>query len=369
MKTLRIKRDGIRDAYTVLIEPGLTGNAGDHLSELVQGRNVALVTDTTVSKLYGTRLLESLASAPSSVHLLEVPVGEESKSLQQLGELGRQLAERGFERRDVILALGGGVVLDLAGFLAAIYMRGISHVSIPTTLIAQVDVCVGGKTGVNHVGGRNLLGSFYHPERVLLDPDVLGTLHVRDIKSGLAELIKTAIIGDERLFQIIENRLGDSTDPLGILREEVILKALRVKRNIVENDEREIGRRMFLNLGHTVGHALEIVSDFKLLRHGEAVAIGMLAASVIACRRRVLDENTLKRIRRVVGTFLPANRWRGLKNEAIVDATALDKKKHRGTIPFVLPKAIGSVSLFSDVHEREILGALEEVKDYGSQDF
>jgi len=353
---------------TVIVESGGMSSAHRYLDSLLAGRNIALITDTTVSSLYRDQVTRCLDIPPKRLLVLTVDDGEKSKSLSAIDGLAARLAQEPFHRSDIIIALGGGVILDMAGFLASIYMRGIRYISIPTTLLSQADACIGGKVAVNHAGGRNLLGHFHHPEMVLVDPRFLKTLHQRDLKSGLAEVVKAGIIGDETLFESCETRLDDLFPVTVHHWDEMIIRALRVKKGIIEKDEKEKGPRMVLNLGHTVGHGLEIATDYKTFRHGESVAVGMLVAAVIAKRRGLLTPESFRRMAAVMIPILPGPSWRTVPNTAILNAMKLDKKKRFDRIPFILPKGIGEVAIFWDVDEIEIREALDEAKKYGPED-
>jgi 3-dehydroquinate synthase len=348
----------------VLIESGLIRKAEQYLAPALKGRKGALITDARVWKLYRNHLRDSLNVPGSVIHPFPVPEGEKSKSLSQVQELAAGLAQKGFDRGDTVIALGGGLILDLAGFLASVYMRGISYTSIPTTLLAQADACIGGKVGVNYANGRNLLGSFHHPHMVLVDPEVLDTLEKRDIRSGLGEVVKTALIGDKRLFACFEEEPDIFSGSWKDFAEDIIMRALRVKQHIIEKDEKERGPRMALNLGHTVGHALETATDYKLLRHGESVVVGILVASVISKRRGLLSSESFKRIAHVITRIFPGKQWKNVANGTILKALKLDKKKRRGRVPFVLPKRIGETVILWDVDHREIRKALDEVRNY-----
>ncbi|MBW2095725.1 MAG: 3-dehydroquinate synthase [Deltaproteobacteria bacterium] len=367
MRTLNVHVSESRISRVVL-ESGILHKVRHYLAPLVEGRNIALVTDTRVSALYGNHVRKSLDIPSSKLLVLDVPEGEKSKTFSSINALATALAEKQFERGDFIIALGGGVVLDLAGFLASVYMRGIPYITIPTTLLSQVDVCIGGKVAVNHAGGRNLLGQFYHPQMVLVDPDFLRSLDQRDLKSGLTEVVKAAIIGDKTLFQRCEKCLQHPLRPQVNDHEEMIIRALHVKKRIIEKDEKEKGPRMVLNLGHTVGHALETATDYKLLRHGESIAVGTLAAAVIARRRGLLSPGTFEKIANVITRLLPGGPWKTVPDTAILDAMKRDKKKQLDRVPFILPKQVGKVATVWDVDQKEIQDALDEVRRYGPED-
>jgi len=335
MRTLNVHVSESRISRVVL-ESGIMHKVRQYLAPLVEGRNIALVSDTRVSALYGNHVRKSLDIPSSKLLVLDVPEGEESKTFSWINALATALAEKQFERGDFIIALGGGVVLDLAGFLASVYMRGIPYITIPTTLLSQVDVCIGGKVAVNHAGGRNLLGQFYHPQMVLVDPDFLRSLGQRDLKSGLAEVVKAAIIGDKMLFQRCEKCLQRPLRAQVNDHEEMIIRALHVKKHIIEKDEKEKGPRMVLNLGHTVG--------------------------------QLLSPGTFEKIANVITRLLPGGPWKTVPDTAILDAMKRDKKKQLDRVPFILPKQVGKVATVWDVDQKEIQDALDEVRRYGPED-
>ena len=279
-------------SYEVLIGSGSLARAGESLGSLLAGRKAFIVTVPPVKKRWATVLVKSLTAAGLETTLLEMPDGERAKRLSTLEKLAEQLVKSGADRGATLIALGGGVVGDVTGFLASIYMRGVDVIQIPTTVLAQVDAAIGGKTGVNLVAGKNLLGTFHQPRAVLIDPAVLKTLPAREYRAGLYESLKCGIIGDAGLFQLFEERHKEilARDPAVV--EKVIADSVRLKASVVSADEREGGLRQVLNLGHTVGHALEAETGYKVLLHGEAVGWGMVAATYIALSTGRLDSVT-----------------------------------------------------------------------------
>jgi 3-dehydroquinate synthase len=267
--------------------------------------------------------------------------------------------ENGLERQSAVVALGGGVIGDLAGFFAATYMRGVPFIQVPTTLLAQVDSSVGGKVGVNHPKGKNMIGCFYQPRLVFTDVATLRTLPRRELRAGLAEVIKYGVIWDEGFFCFLEKNLEGVFD----LDQQVLTKIVRnscaIKAEIVEKDEREAGLRAILNFGHTVGHAIEAITEYRVYRHGEAVALGMVVAATIAVRRGLLAPELKKRLvsfleRAGLPTGVPAF------GEELLEIMKKDKKVQRGRIRFVLPLALGQVEIFSDIEPEEIMAALSK---------
>src|ERR1700689_2888440 len=282
-------------SYEVLIGSGLLARAGDSLGRFLQNRRTFVVTVAPVRR-WAKVLTKSLAASGIETELLEMPNGERSKRLTTLEKLAEKLLKLGADRGVTLIALGGGVVGDVTGFLASIYMRGVDVIQVPTTVLAQVDAAIGGKTGVNLVSGKNLLGTFHQPRAVLIDPAVLETLPPREYRAGLYESLKCGIIGDPGLFRLFEERHKEILAREPVVVEKVIAASVRLKASVVSADEREGGLRQVLNLGHTIGHALEAETHYTQLLHGEAVAWGMIAATHIALSSGKLDSVTAARI-------------------------------------------------------------------------
>jgi 3-dehydroquinate synthase len=347
----------------VLVERGLLRSAAATLGPTMPlDWRVFVVTQAPVRKHWGGVLRKSFSKAGRKVEIIQMPDGERSKTLSQLERLASKLVSRGADRRSVILALGGGVVGDVAGFLASVFMRGIPVVQIPTTLLAQVDSAIGGKTGVNLRSGKNLLGTFYQPLAVLADPDVLATLPEREYRSGLFEAMKYGVIRNPAIFELMESNRDALLRRDGALLEALITECIRVKADVVSADEREGGERRILNFGHTIGHALEAETDYQQFLHGEAVGWGMIAATMIGAEMQVTDSLTAQRIIGLVRAYAPLPRV-GVNGEGIAKRLLSDKKTVGGVPHFVLPTEIGKVEVVNTVPERAVLHAVEEIKE------
>jgi 3-dehydroquinate synthase len=342
--------------YFVEIGTGLIAQVGTRVDTLLDGaltngkRRVFVVTSPEIWRLWGPRLLSGFAVAPT---VLSVPAGEQHKRMATVERLLEELAEAGADRGSVLVAFGGGVLGDMTGFLAATYMRGVTYVQVPTTLLAQVDSSVGGKTGVNLAAGKNLAGAFYHPLAVFADIDTLETLPDAELRAGLQESVKAGIIRDRALFDYMDREsakilAGDKTALARVVADSVQMKA-----DVVHADEREGGLRMILNLGHTLGHAIEAATKYKALLHGEAVAWGMLAAIDIARGRELVTEDEAALMERVVRLYGPLKPFVASSDE-LVELTAKDKKNRDGARSYVLPKGIGDAVVVKDVSATEL---------------
>lgn len=360
MKTINIKL--AERSYEIKIEAGLLGQTGDLTRAAIgeKTRSVIIVSNPTVYRLYGKRIERSLRQSDFRVQRFLMSDGERFKNLGSAQALYTFLIEQKVERSDIILALGGGVGGDLAGFVAATYLRGIKFVQIPTTLIAQIDSSIGGKTGVNHRLGKNLIGAFHQPSLVLIDPITLSTLPPREIQAGLQEAIKYGVIKDGKLFRLIAKKLNALKSGDSKALEPVIVRSCEIKARIVERDEREGGLRRILNFGHTVGHALEAVTHYRRFLHGEAVGQGMRAASRIAARAQLLSEIERQAIDDVVLSVGALPSTNTLALDAIMEAIQRDKKAEAGRIAFVLPIEIGRVVIKSDLPLTLIKSAIKE---------
>jgi 3-dehydroquinate synthase len=348
--------------YEVLIEGGLLQSVGRHLTERVSpSAKYFIITVPPVRKHWGEALGESLTAAQLQHHGLEMPDGEKAKTVSVVEYLAGKLVKRGADRRSVIVAFGGGVVGDTAAFLASIYMRGIDVVQIPTTLLAQIDSSIGGKTGVNLHGGKNLLGTFHQPRVVLVDPALLTTLPEREYRAGLYEAMKCGVIRKQEIFDFMEQQREAILRRDTAALEWLITECVKVKAEVVAADEREAGLRRILNFGHTIGHALEAETGYTQFLHGEAVAWGMIAASMISVAIQKADADTARRIISAVLAYaaLPKVAARG---KSIVKRLSADKKTLDGVPHFVLPIEIGRVEVVNDVPERAIVQAVEELR-------
>jgi 3-dehydroquinate synthase len=360
MKSIPVK---LKDrSYRVQIGAGLLNQIGA-LAREATGDNagqVVIVSNPVVDALYGGRVARSLSRAQLKTYKFITGDGERFKSARMASLLYTFLIEHRIERGDLVVALGGGVVGDLAGFVAGTYLRGIRLIQAPTTLLAQIDSSIGGKTGINHRLGKNLVGVFHQPSLVVIDTETLGTLPARELQSGLYEAIKYGVIRDRRLF----NRIARNSERLKKLDEaeisHLIARSCAIKADVVARDEREGGLRRILNFGHTVGHALETVTRYRRFLHGEAVAHGMRAASLIAQRLDLLkatDREAIDSAIAGVGNLPKANT---LALDGIISAMKHDKKAEGGRVTFVLPTGIGRVMIRSDVPPRVVKTALKD---------
>jgi 3-dehydroquinate synthase len=358
MKTIEVKLS--HSSYGIKIGPGLLSLVGEQLTGLGFRQKVVIVTNPAIKDLYGNMLEKSATESVLSPIFLEVPEGEQNKSLEWAGKLYTQLIDIQVERTTPILALGGGVIGDLAGFVAATYMRGVPLVHVPTTLLAQVDSSIGGKTAVNHGSSKNMIGAFYQPGLVLDDISTLRSLPEKEIENGLAETIKYGIIRDKGLFELIESNILQIKKLDEKLIEEIVFRCAAIKAEVVEKDEKDTGLRNILNYGHTVGHAVETVSKFKI-KHGEAVAIGMVAAGMISNKMGLLPASELYRIKSVIiKAGLPAAFW-NLDVTDILQAMTHDKKRVAGKMRMVLNINIGEVILNDDVSTQLVEQVLKEM--------
>jgi 3-dehydroquinate synthase len=354
VQTVRVDTPSAR--YDVVAGSGLLRTLAPRIERVVGRlpRRVFVLTSPPIWALWSGAFLASFTEPPVALFL---PPGESHKTLASVERLLRQMAEAGGDRGSLLIAFGGGIVGDVGGFLAAIYMRGIPYVQVPTTFLAQVDSSVGGKTGVNLPEGKNLVGSFHHPVAVFADIGVLATLSDRELRAGLMESVKAGIIRDRALVRFLEEHGKEvlAREPKAL--EKVIAASIRMKAGVVNKDERESGLRMILNLGHTVGHALEQATNYKALLHGEAVAWGMVAALYLAQKRGTISVNQFERLEKLIhlyGPFPPLS----LPLRRVVAATDSDKKNVGGVKRFVLPIGIGDAGIVEDVTPAELEAAV-----------
>ncbi len=345
-------------SYPIHVGAGLLERAGELLQQAGVRGKVAVVTNPTVAQLYLDPIHEALTNAEFEVTPILLPDGEEHKNLKSLVSIYDRLISERFERKSCVLALGGGVVGDVAGFAAATYLRGVSYVQMPTTLLAQVDSSVGGKTGINHESGKNLIGAFYQPKLVLIDIAVLRTLPQRELVAGLAEVIKYGIIQDPALFQLLEQRMEKLLGSDRELLSQVIAVSCAIKARVVEADEREDDYRAVLNFGHTIGHALEAVTGYRQLLHGEAVAVGMVKALALSVQQGFCDKASFNRaVALVRKTGLPVEIPPGVLPQNLIQAMEVDKKVAGGKIKFIMCEGIGKTR-FHWLAPNEVLSAL-----------
>ena len=346
MKKLKVELG--TSSYEVRVGSGLLPRVGLWLKEREFSGKAVIITDTTVGELYADELERGLANAGFEVTILEVPDGEEQKSLETAARLYDDLTEAYTERTTPVLALGGGVIGDLAGFVAATYMRGVPLVQVPTTLLAQVDSSIGGKTAVDHGQLKNIIGTFYQPKMVVADIDTLKTLPDIELANGLAEVIKSAVIRNRRFFDFLDINMNKALECHPAVMETLVVETARIKADIVEKDEKEEGLRGILNYGHTVGHAIESVSNYEI-KHGQAVAIGMMAAAKISSRMEILGEVEIVKLEQIIERAgLPAQ-MPDMDKEAVWQAMQHDKKVLQDRIRFVLLKSIGDAYISDEV--------------------
>jgi 3-dehydroquinate synthase len=342
--------------YPILVERGGVSKLREYIP--ARAGTIFFVSTEDVWQLHGATVVAAVAKIPHQT--LFFPGGETRKRLVEVEALAEQMVNHGADRASLVVAVGGGIVTDVAGFLAAIFMRGIPLIQIPTTLLGQVDAAIGGKTGVNLTAGKNLLGSFHQPLAVLIDPAVLGTLPEREYRAGLFEIIKHGIIADPDLFWLMRR------EPQRVLSQEpavvdrMIGDSVRLKAQVVSGDEKEEDRRRILNFGHTFGHALEAETDYSRFLHGEAVAWGMKAAALLGERERMLSSADCDDIVQCVNSYGPFPSLEGIDSARLAARLKSDKKTVKGKIHFVLPERIGAVTIRSDVDERSVLSAIED---------
>ena len=343
-------------SYDALVGSQLLQKTGALLAPKLGGRGCAIVSDENVASRFAQEVMQSLTGAGFKPTLITIPPGEESKSLGQAEAICDRMSEAGLDRSSFLIALGGGMVGDLAGFAASIYHRGVPCVQMPTTLLAQVDSSIGGKTAVNTVSGKNMIGAWHHPVLIISDVDTLDTLPPREWRQGFAEIIKHAVIRDAEMFEALQR--FDRSNLIGLVRRNIEIKAA-----IVAVDERETtGERALLNFGHTVGHAIEKAGEYRDFLHGEAISLGIAAACKISVRKAGLSENESERILGTLQKFeLPTSLPPGFPREKIREAIRFDKKFRDRNVRFVVTSAIGSARLATDVTMEDIDAAVENL--------
>lgn len=349
-------------SYEVLVERGLLPRAAAALRGLIpQDARIFLLTSPPIRKRWAGALRKSFRKAGHPVKMLMMADGERAKNLAQLEKLGAELVEHGADRHSILVALGGGVVGDVGGFLASVFMRGIPVIQVPTTLLAQVDSAIGGKTGVNLSAGKNLLGTFHQPLAVLADPDVLATLPEREYRSGLFEAMKYGVIRNPAIVELMEENRDALLQRRSELLETLIAECIRIKADVVSGDERESGERRILNFGHTVGHALEAETNYKRFLHGEAVAWGMIAASIIGLSMEITNEATAQRVIDLVLSYGPLPKPDVYPKRAF--RRLLSDKKSVGGVPhFILATAIGQTEVVNNVPQEYVIDAVKKIR-------
>ena len=360
MDTVRINVETPSRAYPVTIAGGALEGVGRALDDLDTPRRRFIVSSPLVWRLHGVRLAHVLNANEPGEPIL-VPDGERFKQLPTVARIYDALVRANADRASTVITFGGGVIGDMAGFAAATYLRGVALVHIPTTLLAQVDSAIGGKVGVNHPLGKNLIGAFYQPHGVIIDPTVLGTLPRREFRAGLYEVLKYGMTSSPSLFDRIARERKAIFARAPETLTPIIEESCRIKAEIVSADEREAGLRRILNFGHTAGHAIEAVTKYRRYRHGEAVAYGMLVAAQLAKNRGALAEHDRQALADVIASLGPLPPIADLSSTDILAAMQHDKKIVAGRLHFVLPTAIGATTIVEDVTGREIRTALKNV--------
>lgn len=351
-------------SYPIFVTLGNYDDLAERVSEQCNSRSIVVICDENVKSHYLGLVVSKLQEKGFQTCHASVPAGESSKKLTVMESLYDKLFDHALERSDAIVALGGGVVGDLVGFVAATFKRGLDYVQVPTSLLAMVDSSVGGKTGINHPRGKNMIGSFHQPKLVYSDISVLSTLPKRELHCGLAETVKHAVIRDGRFF----DWLNDNSDKIMALDQDcmvdLVYRNCSIKANVVSSDERESGLRGILNFGHTIGHALEILYSSTGMLHGEAISLGMVAASRLAVKRSLFSDEDAQRLEQLLKDFhLPIRLETGLVVESVMDAIKNDKKVRSGKITFVLPTALGDCTFVDDLSSTEIQRAIESLWD------
>jgi 3-dehydroquinate synthase len=357
MKTVTLKLNS--GSYDVIVGPGLLAESGYHLKRLGFKGKLTIITDTKVRELYANALKQTLLASGLEATILNGPDSEEEKSLETAGRLCLELTDHHAERSTPVLALGGGVIGDLAGFVAATYERGVPLVQIPTTLLAQADSSLGGKTAVNHGQLKNRIGVFYQPRLTISDTNTLKSLTQEQLSDGLCEIIKHGAIRDADLFTYIESNLDQIMACDDEALETIVHRSVKIKAEVVEKDELDLGLRNILNYGHTVGHAVETVSDFQV-SHGQAVAIGMVAAAGISNRLGLLDDSAVVRLKELLTRAGLLEKAPELEADRLIEAMHHDKKIVGGRLRFVLLKEIGEVTVTDDVNLNLVENVLSE---------
>jgi len=343
-----VKVDLGERSYCITIGAGVLSKLGEVAGKIMHPTQVAVVSNPTIAKYYGQQALQSLDSSGIKAELIIVPAGERYKTLASVQKIYDSLLTMKMDRKGMLVALGGGVIGDMAGFAAATYMRGIDFIQVPTTLLAQVDASVGGKTGVDLPQGKNLVGAFHQPRAVLIDTLTLQTLPTRELRSGLAEVVKHGIIYDHEFLSFLGSHTPDLLARTLETLEEVIRRSVEIKRDVVQKDERESGLRAILNYGHTVAHAIEVLSGYGKYRHGEASSIGMVTESLLAEREGFAEKGITSVIAGTLAKMrLPVDMDNSLTTEDMIRSIELDKKTIGGEIRLALPTKLGECSLFT----------------------
>jgi 3-dehydroquinate synthase len=344
-----------RQSYPCVVERGVLSDIAKYVPS--RAGKIFVATTADVWHLYGSRVASGLTGR--EFHTLVFPGGESTKKFEHVEALAEQMVMAGADRSSIVIACGGGIVNDMGGFLASIFMRGVPVFQIPTTLLAQVDAAIGGKTGVNLKSGKNRIGAFHQPLAVLIDPEVLRSLPEREFRAGLFEVVKYGVISSPELFELLENRSSDVLAQKPDVLDRIIAESVRIKAEVVTADEKESDLRRILNFGHTVGHALEAETGYQRFLHGEAVAFGMNAATELASVVGLLDSAGREAILKTVSLYGPIPSLQGIQAESLLRRLVSDKKTIQGKVHFVLPERIGQVRVLSGVPEDKVFRAIQ----------
>ena len=347
------------NSYKIFIGSNILGEVAKFISTKNFTKTL-IVTDSNLISKVG-ELTKNFSGLEINFDVAEIPAGESSKNLQEAEKLFTHAIKFGLDRKSCIVAFGGGVVGDLAGFVAATYLRGVPFIQVPTTLLAQVDSSVGGKTAVNHKLGKNLIGAFYQPKAVFIDIETLKTLPVREIKSGLGEVVKYGVISDEKFFEYLEQNAEKIFELNPEVMNHIIKKSCEIKADVVGKDEKENDLRRILNFGHTIAHAIEEETNYKKYTHGEAVAVGMIGAALISEKIGWIDSAKVERLKNLISTLGMVTAAEGCEVDKIFSATFRDKKTVGGKINWVLMKNFGRVEIFSDVPENIVKNSVKNI--------
>ena len=347
-------------SYDILINKNLLSKVGEFISKRLEPSRSIIVTHPSIRNLFGEKVESGLCTAGYSPNFIEIPEGETSKSLQQVEFIYDRMLEINCDRKSALIALGGGVVGDLTGFIAATYQRGIPFIQIPTTLLSQVDSSVGGKTAINHSLGKNMIGAFYQPKLVVIDLDTLQTLPKKEFRAGLAEVVKYGIIADADLFAFLEENTKDILALNSDCLEYIIETSCAIKARVVEKDERENRHRMILNFGHTFGHSIETLTNYNVYLHGEALSIGMVQAAWLSVKTGRCTEEVPARITNLLKKIGLPIQAPDLKSKDIIRSMYHDKKTTHNELRFILAKDIGSIEIADNISEVSIKAVLEK---------
>jgi 3-dehydroquinate synthase len=350
---------GANRSYSAFVGSSLIERVGNYARKYLPRETCAIISDTNVGPLFADRVKQSLTLAGFQPIMITIPAGEKSKNLEQAGAICDQMIAAGLDRQSFVIGLGGGMIGDISGFVAAIYHRGIPHVQIPTTLLAMVDSSIGGKTGVNTADGKNLIGAFHDPSLVIDDVEVLQTLPPREFNQGFAEIVKHAVVADAEMFGALKNT--QANDALAL--QSLIKRNIEIKSKIVAKDERDqTGERAILNFGHTIGHAIERAGDYRKFLHGEAVSLGIVAACAISITKAGLSPVQRDAIVDLLRQFnLPTQLPKAFPREKIIETLKFDKKFEGGNVRFVVTPRIGSARLTTDVTMQDVREAIDEL--------